>query len=340
MSIGQNIQKQRKRLGLSQEELGQRLFVSRQTVSLWEKDMTSPTPDNLLRLKEVFGISVDEILQGGEKEEPTKNSASICSVCASLCDAMGMEAPEKAAPPNGDLSYFIGKTFNTEKVDRLILYNPDAVAQWLYEKHPYFFDGMEYPLGTKLYLASVMPSVTPVNFASFYTGADPEVHGITKYEKKPILIDTLFDAAVRAGKKVALIASPNCSIGNIFPHRDIDYYFPKNSYSANAKAVQVILEDQYDVVVIYNGNYDAAQHKFGPESPEALSELKHNTTTFRLFSSLIKENLTRHNTLLGWCTDHGCHEIDGGLGSHGLDMWEDINIIHFFRAYPKTKDET
>lgn len=62
MTIGEKIQMCRKRLDLSQEELGQKLLVSRQTVSLWEKDQTVPTIDNLIRLREIFGISVDEML--------------------------------------------------------------------------------------------------------------------------------------------------------------------------------------------------------------------------------------------------------------------------------------
>ena len=68
MTVGQRIQEHRKKNGLSQEELGQRLLVSRQTVSLWEKDQTLPTVDNLLLLKEIFGISVDELLE--KEEEP------------------------------------------------------------------------------------------------------------------------------------------------------------------------------------------------------------------------------------------------------------------------------
>ena len=62
MTVGEKIQKHRKELGLSQEELGQKLLVSRQTISLWEKDQTVPTIDNLIRLREIFGVSVDEIL--------------------------------------------------------------------------------------------------------------------------------------------------------------------------------------------------------------------------------------------------------------------------------------
>ena len=73
MTEGQRIQHYRKLQGLSQEELGQRLLVSRQTVSLWENDQTLPTIDNLVRLKEIFGVSLDEILteQSVEQESVT-----------------------------------------------------------------------------------------------------------------------------------------------------------------------------------------------------------------------------------------------------------------------------
>lgn len=76
MTVGEKIQEYRKNLGMSQDELGQKLFVSRQTVSLWEKGQTVPTIDNLLRLKEVFGVTVDEILGSDsiiDKQEQTPN---------------------------------------------------------------------------------------------------------------------------------------------------------------------------------------------------------------------------------------------------------------------------
>lgn len=62
MTVGEKIQFHRKNLGLSQDELGQRMLVSRQTISLWEKNQTVPTIDNLIRLKEIFNVSVDDIL--------------------------------------------------------------------------------------------------------------------------------------------------------------------------------------------------------------------------------------------------------------------------------------
>lgn len=69
MTVGEKIQKYRKDLGLSQEELGKKLLVSRQTISLWEKDQTVPTIDNLMRLSDIFDISVDEILDSEIKEQ-------------------------------------------------------------------------------------------------------------------------------------------------------------------------------------------------------------------------------------------------------------------------------
>ncbi len=74
MTVGAKIQYYRKKNGLSQEELGQKMLVSRQTVSLWEMDKTLPTVDNLIRLKAVFSISVDDILNG---EEPTEENNKL-----------------------------------------------------------------------------------------------------------------------------------------------------------------------------------------------------------------------------------------------------------------------
>lgn len=69
MAIGEMILSYRKDLGMSQDELGQKLFVSRQTISLWEKNQTVPSIDNLMRLSEIFGVPVDEILGVGRNDQ-------------------------------------------------------------------------------------------------------------------------------------------------------------------------------------------------------------------------------------------------------------------------------
>ena len=337
MSIGEKIQFHRKKLNLSQEELANKLFVSRQTISLWEKDETVPTIDNLIHLKDIFGVTVDALLNDDTKNNSNKNPTSLDTICSALLYTMGIPPLKQSAPANDKLCQYVDDTFGGKKADRIIMYNPDAVAQWIYEKYPQFCGGLKYNTDVEIPLATVMPSVTPVCFATMYTGVQPSVHGIQKYEKPVLTIDTIFDALVRAGKKVAIITAYPCSISRIFLNRPVDYYHYEegNWATVNATATELILKDEYDFIVVYNGNYDALMHKYGPESPEALAELRMNDHIFSVLCELVKKHWTNHNTLIGYAMDHGCHEIDGGAGSHGLDMPEDINIVHCYKAICK-----
>ena len=75
MSIGEKIAYYRKRAELSQEELGQQLFVTRQTVSQWENDQTIPTVENLMRLCEIFKLSMNDFFEQNvcaEKSDPVE----------------------------------------------------------------------------------------------------------------------------------------------------------------------------------------------------------------------------------------------------------------------------
>ena len=63
MTLGQNILKMRKKSGLSQEELGEKVGVTRQTISNWELDETQPNPDQLKGLSKALNISVDDLIE-------------------------------------------------------------------------------------------------------------------------------------------------------------------------------------------------------------------------------------------------------------------------------------
>ncbi len=52
----------RKKAGLSQSDVAERLFVTRQAVSRWEQDGTVPEPETLLALSKLFGVSVNTLL--------------------------------------------------------------------------------------------------------------------------------------------------------------------------------------------------------------------------------------------------------------------------------------
>lgn len=71
--FGENLKTLRKQKGFSQEELAVRLHVVRQTVSKWEKNLSVPDADTLIRLAEILEVSVSELL--GAKIE-NENTAS------------------------------------------------------------------------------------------------------------------------------------------------------------------------------------------------------------------------------------------------------------------------
>ena len=260
------------------------------------------------------------------------NQKSLTSLCASLCDIIGIDAPSEANAKNEEFVQKVSELLSGEKTDRIVMFNPDAVAEWIYRKYPKLLEEMIARTDIEVPMKTVMPSVTPVCFGTMYTGAEPCVHGIQAYVKPVIKIDTIFDALIRAGKKPVIIATTGHSMSKIFLERDMDYFICPTVEEVNAKAVEVLLEDKYDFVVIYNVNYDASMHKFGPESIEALSELKANARVFGMICELIKTHWTHHNTLLGFAMDHGCHEIETGGGSHGLEMEEDLNICHRYKV--------
>lgn len=71
MTLGQRISLYRKKLNISQEELGARLGVSRQAVSKWETDLSVPDMNNLLALAREFGVSLAELTETPEEPVPS-----------------------------------------------------------------------------------------------------------------------------------------------------------------------------------------------------------------------------------------------------------------------------
>lgn len=62
MALGQNILELRKKSGLSQEQLGEKVNVTRQTISNWELEETTPNPEQLKSLSKALNVSVDDLI--------------------------------------------------------------------------------------------------------------------------------------------------------------------------------------------------------------------------------------------------------------------------------------
>lgn len=64
MKLGEQIKKYRSSCNYSQEELSEKLFVSRQTISNWENNKSYPDIQSLLLISSIFNISLDELVKG------------------------------------------------------------------------------------------------------------------------------------------------------------------------------------------------------------------------------------------------------------------------------------
>ena len=64
MSLGEKIREHRKQAGLSQEQLAEKLNVSRQAITKWETDKGIPDVTNLIAISDEFGVSLDELIKG------------------------------------------------------------------------------------------------------------------------------------------------------------------------------------------------------------------------------------------------------------------------------------
>ena len=69
MTIGKFIAALRRAHGMTQKELGERLFVSDKTVSRWERDECTPELNLIPAIAEIFGVTSDELLRGQRRTD-------------------------------------------------------------------------------------------------------------------------------------------------------------------------------------------------------------------------------------------------------------------------------
>lgn len=112
MTLGERIQSLRKEAGLSQEELGDKLGVARQSVSKWESDTTIPELDKLIAMSRLFHISVGALLgieesEGADHELTDRELAALEEIARKLAqtrqEASPQEGPTKKKGRRGAL---------------------------------------------------------------------------------------------------------------------------------------------------------------------------------------------------------------------------------------------
>lgn len=139
MNIADRIQSLRKSKGISQEELADKVGVSRQAVSKWESEQSVPDLDRIIIMSEYFGVTTDYILKGIEPQKQSENKnfntsqilyiASTAFLAIGLFAAFGGWYAEQSAESIwgsmiiqvvGVTAYFIAKLVSQSKAPFII----------------------------------------------------------------------------------------------------------------------------------------------------------------------------------------------------------------------------
>ena len=87
--FGENLKTLRKQKGFSQEELAARLHVVRQTISKWEKNLSVPDADTLIRLAEILEVPVSKLL--GAKIENEKTASDVAEQLSRINEQLAIK---------------------------------------------------------------------------------------------------------------------------------------------------------------------------------------------------------------------------------------------------------
>lgn len=93
MGLGNKILNLRKKLNLSQEQLAEQLDVTRQTISKWELEETTPDIKQAKKLSEIFKVSLDELLDTNIRDtvvEKVSNTEKLTNMVVKIVKVIGI----------------------------------------------------------------------------------------------------------------------------------------------------------------------------------------------------------------------------------------------------------
>jgi len=177
-----------------------------------------------------------------------------------------------------------------------------------------------------LHLRSVMPTVTPVNFATMLTGASPEVHEI-RVRTEELKLETVFDVLREEGRTSATAARALSSLGILIsPFADRPGLAESNLDDEVCAIALKALRERVDLLWVQLLDVDDAGHKHGPTSSQGVSAAGAADGHLREIAS----EAYRGGYGVIVLADHGQHTVtndDGSrAGSHGTDSDEDVYV--------------
>jgi predicted AlkP superfamily pyrophosphatase or phosphodiesterase len=260
-------------------------------------------------------------------------SLTIGCVTPTLCNLLGIDVPEQCTAQPASL-FPNGKT--PVPITKALVFVADAIGTRLIAANPASFAAVERHAPLRVDVQSVMPSITPVCMASMFTGAAPEAHGIRTPERRVLSCDTLFDALTRGALRVAIVAVEGSSIDLIFRNRPIDYFSERYDPEVTERMLSIIEQNEHDVILAYQQEYDDKMHATTPLSPESLRALHNHLQSFDVLAAAARRRWKGSAHAIAFLSDHGVH-VDSatGHGTHGSDLPEDLDVTHFWGVYDR-----
>ena len=266
---------------------------------------------------------------------------SIAALAPTVSALFGVPAPTVSMekPLRSVLEYAAGQ-FDGGGITRCLIYCPDALGNHLWSQFPENRARITRCCPHRVTVSAMLPPKTPVCFASAFTGAAPEIHGIRRYERPVLACDTLFDALSRAGRRVAIVAVRDSSIDLIFRNRSVDYFSEEYDSEVSTRALSLIAADAHEVVVVYHQEYDDELHRTQPFSPGAIRAMQNHVASVEMLAKAVRSSWSKHASAMVVAPDHGAHvDPDTGRGDHGLDIEEDVSVSHWYGVFGPSRQK-
>lgn len=122
MAFNNKLYSLRKQKGLSQDELGGKLNVSRQTISKWELGETTPELEKLIALGDFFEISLDELVMDVKEKESIKTEPLVMNRFERIVDSIDQEK----------VKMYTKKIFKVALITIVILFAIDLISAIAY----------------------------------------------------------------------------------------------------------------------------------------------------------------------------------------------------------------
>jgi predicted AlkP superfamily pyrophosphatase or phosphodiesterase len=244
------------------------------------------------------------------------------SLAPTVCKILGVRSPGSAeAVP------FLEMVDSMGEMERLVVVVIDAfgVSTWVAarSKTPTFNALANRHL---VHVWSVMPTITPVNFATMLTGAGSDEHGIRDRTEK-LTLETVFDVLKEVGMNSATAARAKSSLGILIsPFAD----YPGIAHSNTDKEVTSLacksLRKSVNLLWVQLLDVDDTGHAYGPLSSEGIAATSQADANLKKIASEASENGYGIIVL----ADHGQHTVENEEGytegTHGTIMKEDRYI--------------